>query len=130
MSHDLTRPHDWRVIRLYGEEPIKVSYHSAKFGVHRHCGSEYIMFLSCHVFSQVCLVSRDHTCLVILQDHVIKESMWLYGQEPIKVNYHLAKFGGHWQRSCADIMILIYHMILQDLVIKGSCDFMARSPLR
>ena len=56
---------------------------------------------------------------MILQDHMIKESMWLYGQEPIEVNYHLAKFGGHWRRGCVDIMILIYHVILQDLVIKG-----------
>ena len=27
-------------LRLYGQETIKVSYHRAKFGGHRHCGSE------------------------------------------------------------------------------------------
>ena len=27
-------------LRLYGQEPIKGSYHLAKFGGHRHCGSE------------------------------------------------------------------------------------------
>ena len=27
-------------LRLYGQETIKGSYHLAKFGSHRHCGSE------------------------------------------------------------------------------------------
>ena len=42
---------------FYRQESIKVSYHPAKFGGHRHCGSENIMVLMCHV---------------LLEDHVVK----------------------------------------------------------
>ena len=42
---------------LFRLEPIKVSYHPAKFDGHRHCGSEDIMIL---------------VCPMILQDHEIK----------------------------------------------------------
>ena len=53
--------------------------------------------------------------------------MWLYGQDPIKVNYHLVKSGG--QRHCRseDKRVLIYHVISQDHVINGSRDFIGKS---
>ena len=38
-----------------------------------------------------------------------------------------AKCGGHKQCGCGD-MFLICHLILQDHMIKRSCDFMSRSP--
>ena len=41
---------------------------------------------------------------------------------------HLAKFGGHRHCRGVDIMILVCYVTLQDHVIKGSCDFMARNP--
>ena len=34
---------------LYGQEPMKISYQPARFGDHRHYGSEDIMVLVCHV---------------------------------------------------------------------------------
>ena len=37
---DLTRPHDWRVMLLYGQEPITIIYCPGKFGGHRNWGSE------------------------------------------------------------------------------------------
>ena len=37
---------DQRVIRLYGQERIKVSYHPAKFGVRKHSGSRDVFSLS------------------------------------------------------------------------------------
>ena len=43
----------------------KISYHLAKFGSHRHFGSEDITFLVCHV---------------ILQDHTIKGSCDFMGR--------------------------------------------------
>ena len=46
------------------------------------------------------------------------------------MSHHSAKFGGDRQSGSDNIMILVCHMILQDLVIKRSCDFMARSPSR
>ena len=49
LSRDLKIQRNQRVIRLYGQEPIKVSYHLAKFGGHRHCGNDDIMSLVCHV---------------------------------------------------------------------------------
>ena len=60
-------------------------------------------------------------CHVILQDHVIKESYDVIGEEPVQVNYHLTKFGGHRHCGGEDIMILILvcHVILPDHVIKG-----------
>ena len=36
---DLEKSRDQRVIRFNEQEPIKVSYHPAKLGSHRHCGS-------------------------------------------------------------------------------------------
>ena len=52
-------------------EPIKVSYHPAKFCGHSHSGSAVIMILVCHVISQ---------------DHMIKESYEFMGRKspPIK----------------------------------------------
>ena len=55
------------------------SYPFAKFGCHRHCGSEDIMILVCHVVSQ---------------NHVIKESFDFIGKG-IKISYHPAKIGSH-----------------------------------
>ena len=45
--------------------------------------------------------------------------MRLYEQDPIKVNCHIPKFGGHTHSGSEDIMILVDHVILQDQVIKG-----------
>ena len=44
------------------------------------------------------------------------------------LSYHPAEFGGHRHFVSGDIMILVCHVILQDHVIKGSCDFMSWSP--
>ena len=50
---------------LYRYEPIKVSYHPALFGVHRHCGSEDKMVFICHMTLQDLLV-RSPTQVTIL----------------------------------------------------------------
>ena len=52
--------------------------------------------------------------------------MGLYRYEPIEISYHPAKFDG--QKHCVSgcIMILVNPVILQDHVIKGSCDFLGR----
>ena len=49
-------------------------FHQAKFGGHRHCGREDIIFLLCHVISQ------DYVPL----------HRWV----PLMISYHLAKFRG------------------------------------
>ena len=46
LSRDLTRRRVQRVMRLYGQEPVKVGYHPDKFGGHRHSVSGDIMDLS------------------------------------------------------------------------------------
>ena len=46
------------------------------------------------------------------------------------MSYHLAKFGGYRHCGSEDLMILVCHVILQDQVIKDSCDFMDKSPSR
>ena len=43
---------------------------------------------------------------------------------------HPDNFGSHMDCASRDTVFLIYHVILQDHVIKGSSDFMARSLLR
>ena len=56
--------------------------------------------------------------------------MGLYESKPLKVSHDPAKFGGDKHCGRGDIMILICHVISQDHVTLGSCDFMGRSPLR
>ena len=48
---------------LYGQEVIKISYHPAKFGGHRHSGSGDAMCLVCQVIFMYDVTS---TCLIIL----------------------------------------------------------------
>ena len=43
------------------------------------------------------------------------------------VSHHLAKFGGHCPLGSRDITDLIFHVTLQDHVIKEPCDFMGGS---
>ena len=47
--------------------------------------------------------------------------------DPIKVGYHPAKFGDHRYSTGSNILVLVFHMILQDHMIKGSYDFIGRS---
>ena len=54
--------------------------------------------------------------------------MRLYGQESLKVSYQPAKFGGDKHFGSEDIMVSVSLVILEDHVIKGSCDFMCKSP--
>ena len=51
----------------------------------------------------------------------------VYGRKPIKLGYHLVKFGDHGQSDSDDIAVLLCHVISQDYVIKGSLDFISRS---
>ena len=41
-----------------------------------------------------------------------------------------AKFGGHRPCVSGDILMSVCHVILEDRVIKGLCDFINRSPSR
>ena len=45
-------------------------------------------------------------------------------------SHQFAKFGGHRHCDSENIMILGYHVISQDHIIKGSCDFIGRNPSR
>ena len=47
-----------------------------------------------------------------------------------KVSHHPTKFGGYEHCGSGDIMVLVFHMIFQDNVIKESCEFIARISLR
>ena len=66
---------------------------------------------------------------MISQDHMTKGSSNM-GKSPFIVNDDPARFGGHKHYSSGDIMTLVCHMILQVHVMKGSRDFMGRSPSR
>ena len=56
--------------------------------------------------------------------------MYFYGKESLKVNHHTTKFRGDKHCGGWDKMFLLRHVIAQDDVMKGPCDFMSRSPLR
>ena len=49
-------------------------------------------------------------------------------EEPIKVDYHPAKFVGHSGCDNGDVVALVCHVILRDHTIKASCNFMGGSP--
>ena len=59
---------------LYGQEPIKVSHHPAKFGNHKHSGSGDVFSLSCD-----------------LAGPCDQRVMRFYGWEPL-IGHHPAKF--------------------------------------
>ena len=47
-------------------------------------------------------------------------------QDPIKASLHTANFGGYSYGSGV-VMVLLHHMISQDHVTKGLCDFTGES---
>ena len=55
------------------------------------------------------------------------DNLWARAQQG---NYYLAKFGDHRHCVSGYIMILVCHVTSQDHLIKGSCEFMGRSPSR
>ena len=44
-----------------------------------------------------------------------------------KASYRPAKFGGHKQRDSKNKIVSVYHVILQDNIIKVSCEFRCRN---
>ena len=46
------------------------------------------------------------------------------------VSHHPTEFGGHGDCGSGDIMVLVWHMILQENVLKGIFNFMGSTPLR
>ena len=54
--------------------------------------------------------------------------MRLHRPESLKVSHQPAKFGGDRHFGSEDIMVLVSLVILEDHVIKGSCEFMCKSP--
>ena len=66
-----------------------------------------------------------------LQDDVMKAFYYLmYGLEPLKVIHHRIKFSSHRNCSSGDMMVLFYHLISKDHMIKRSCDFMGKTSSR
>ena len=65
-------------------------------------------------------------------DHLIKGSCEFIGEtyfmELLKVTHHPTKFGGRMHCGIGDIIVLVYHVIWQEHVIKGSYDFIGRCP--
>ena len=52
------------------------------------------------------------------------------GRSSSRLNYQPAKIGGHNYSGSGDIMFLVCPVILQDHVIKVSCDFTGKKPSR
>ena len=62
---------------------------------------------------------------VILQNHVTEALLTL-----LKVGHHPSESGCHKHPGSRDVMVLVFHAILKDHMIKALCHFMDRSPLR
>ena len=84
---------------------VNISYHSVKFGGHRHSGSGDIMVFNYHV---------------TLQDHMIKELFEFMIWRPSKYD--------HRHRGSGGIMVLVCQGISQDDLIKRPCDFLGKRP--
>ena len=54
--------------------------------------------------------------------------MRLHGLESLKVSHKPANFGGDKDFGSEDIMVLVSLVILEDHVVKGTCEFMCKSP--
>ena len=79
---------------------------------YRHCGWGDITLLVSHK---------------IWEDHVIKVTLWAGAY---KVSQHHVKFGGHKHIASREINVFVYHVTLQDHVIKPLCGFLVWSTLR
>ena len=98
---------------FYGRKLLIVYSHPTKFSGYIHRGSWHMTY----VFNLSCDLAKPRNYIV----------MWLYGWKSLKVSHHSAKFCA--QRDCGSgDMVLIDHLISQDHVIKGSCDFMGETP--
>ena len=72
---------------------------------------------------EICFsLSRD---LARPRDREVEE---LYGWEPLKVSHHSPEIGGQCHCGSGNIIVLVCHVISQDQMIIGPCDFMNRSP--
>ena len=59
---------------------------------------------------------------MVLVYHLISKDqmvMYLYRLEPINVSWHHAKLGGHRDSGSGDITAFVFHLILQNNVIKA-----------
>ena len=58
---------------------------------------------------------------------VCQNGLWLGAPQGISPSYQI-----YWPGHCVggDIIVLSCHVMSQDYVIKGSCDFIIRSPSR
>ena len=59
-----------------------------------------------------------------------ESATWLFNLESIKVSHHSTKFGGPRHCDNGDVLVLVYHGISQEYVIKWLCDFIGRSQSR
>ena len=156
MSHNLTKPRDQSVMWLYRQVPINEGFHPAKLGNHKHSNSEDIVVLFCPVIPQghlfkdlwdlmgwrflswvTALPSLLGIGVVVVVIQQLKHFTWpckatwlkdlgLYGRKLPIVCPHPAKIDSH--RHCVNgyTTIWVCHVIIQDYVIKRSCNFMGR----
>ena len=96
---------------------LHVSHTPAKFGGHKHHGSGGMKVFVYHV---------------TLQDHMAKGSRNMVRSHSslVSVLARLVEIGTLIGTSNEYFMALLCHMILQNHVIKWSCDFMGKSPSR
>ena len=80
LSGVFTRPPHGEVMLTFGWELVAVIPHPDKFGERRHCNSDYIMFLICHV------TSRDGMFYGLCESNESKLAT---------VTHNLVMFGGH-----------------------------------
>ena len=141
-------------MRLSKQETLKLCQQPAKSRGKRYCGNGDIMALVCQVISQKHMIKGlldfmggsplwqvttlpslvvIGCCNKLLYDLArARDSITirLYRQESLKVSHHTTKFVCDRHCGSGNKMSQFCHMILQNLVIRRSCDFMGRSPSR
>ena len=131
---------------------LTVSYHLAIFGVHWSSASEDITYLICHITLQRSCNNRHNSPLKV-SHHAVDfggckycgswnvfvtwscKTMWSEGHmtlwaEASQGKSHSANFVVNRHCGSRYILVLVYHVILQDYMIKGLSNFVGSSPLR
>ena len=105
----------WRLKRLRAE-----SQHPCKFSTFPSSVTKTLVRLDTKKFRIIKWYSKT----------IWLKVMWLIGWEPFKVSHQPGKFGFHRPCGSGDIMVLVWHVILQYQATKGLINFVSANRSR
>lgn len=131
-----------RVMWLDGWESVMISHHLCPhMTVWPHNNTKLSNYKTLWVTTPYCVSLPNKVCLkkhscyediILVPFYVLRSrefrAEWLYEKEPLKVTHHPGKIGGQRNSGNEDIIVvLVFHMILEENMIKRSCGFMSRN---